>query len=504
MKKALLITAVMLLCASTAFAEAKFSVTGNYWAEGKYWFNYNPGPGAKADYSDSSFGFYEQDINLFPTITFDNTSLNFKVAITDTWWGDYNENGSSDEKVTQDVDTGSIDDNMQIERAFLSHKFNDMFKLDVGLMDGTQWGTKFGDDKQPKWRVKGTATTGAGVFGLVLEKNKDRGSLTMGEEGDIDENEDQDAYGLFWIGKVGNVYIKPLLWYVQSDNAFLDKTADLTDLNGTGLDTLLGAFTTTTDLDQLLGDVDATLFNPVLAFNGDLGAVSFESEFNYKMWTAESEDTSDLDEDWETFGIYLNFYKALDAFTPGIVIAYGSYDDTLYKKANSELAAVEADGAAAAAALAGGDVPTALALQASARLHARNAILAGTLADTYQSFDFEDDFDSTIILGDEFCWGGGGDDLMGMTLIKLYADDIKTGIKPLTLFGYAAYVMSNQDDTDYEDATAWEVAFGSNYAITSNLNYSVYGAYADMDYDVDGIDDPDAVYMVANSITFNF
>jgi len=403
------------------------------------------------------------------------------------------------------VDTGSIDDNMQIERAFLSHKFNDMFKLDVGLMDGTQWGTKFGDDKQPKWRVKGTATTSAGVFGMVLEKNKDRGSLTMGEEGDIDENEDQDAYGLFWIGKVGNVYIKPLLWYVQSDNAFLDKTGDFSDFSDPTLEAILGqSLTTSTDLDELFGDVDATLFNPVLAFNGDLGAVSFEAEFNYKMWTAESEDTSDLDEDWETFGIYLNFYKALDAFTPGIVIAYGSYDDTLYKKTLNELGAAEAAAVDYATAMAGGDAAGAAAAVAAIDVHTRNAFLAGALADTYQSFDFEDDFDSTIILGDEFCWGGGGDDLMGMTLIKLYADDIKTGIKPLTLFGYAAYVMSNQDDTDYEDATAWEVAFGSNYAITSNLNYSVYGAYADMDYDVDGIDDPDAVYMVANSITFNF
>lgn len=438
MKKALFILAVMLLCATTSFAEAKFSMTGNYWAEGKYWFNYNAGPGTDADYSDSSFGFYEQDINLFPKITVDNTSLNFKVAITDTSWGSYD--GS--EKINQTVDDPNSDDNnMEIERAFLTHKFNDMFTLDVGLMDGTQWGTTFADDKQAQWRVKGTAVTKAGVFGAVLEKNKDHGKDTLdasGERGDI------DSYGLYWVGKLGNVYLKQLLWYVD------------------GMD----------------NDTGYTVFNPVLALNGDMGAFSFEAELNYKLYDTKVEAVN-YDESFNTFGVYLNLWKALGNMTPGFIVAYGSVDKDAYNAA--------------------ADLGTLAGTLNNAALAASAAKFAYLSA-----FDFEDDFDSSIILGDEYCWGGAGDDLQGMTLVKLYVNDIKTGIKPLTMFGYFNYVMSNQKDTAYEDATAWEACLGTNYAITSNLNYSVYGAFADISYDVAGIDDPDSVYMIANSISFSF
>ena len=87
MKKVLVATMLMLLFAGSAYAQATFSMTGDFWAEGKYWFNYNPTPGTDATYRDSSFGFYEQDINLYPKVTVGNTSLNFKLAITDVTWG---------------------------------------------------------------------------------------------------------------------------------------------------------------------------------------------------------------------------------------------------------------------------------------------------------------------------------------------------------------------------------------------------------------------------------
>lgn len=461
MKKALFILAVMLLCATTSFAEAKFSMTGNYWAEGKYWFNYNAGPGTDADYSDSSFGFYEQDINLFPKITVDNTSLNFKVSITDTSWGAYD--GS--EKITQTVDDANSDDNnMQIERAFLTHKFNDMFTLDVGLMDGTQWGTTFGDDKQPQWRVKGTATTKAGVFLAVLEKNADVGKVTYDADG---ERSDVDSYGLGWVGKVGNVYIKQLLWYADAMN----------------------------------GDTGFTAFNPVLTLNGDMGAFSFETEFNFKFYDQKIDGV--YDESSMAYGIYLNFWKALDNMTPGIILAYGSYDKDAARKAGD----LRAAGNLLIDAANNDELPLDDATRAAYLAQGTAAVAAGNRFEYQDGFDFEDDFDSSIILGDEYCWGAnayGGDDLRGMTLVKLYVNDIKTGIAPLTMFGYFNYVMSNQKDTAYEDATAWEACLGTNYAITSNLNYSVYGAFADISYDVDGIDDPDSVYMIANSISFSF
>ena len=221
-----------------------------------------------------------------------------------------------------------------------------------------------------------------------------------------------------------------------------------------------------------------TVFNPVLALNGDLGAVSFESEINYKMYNVEVS-ALNVDEDFSTLGLYLKVWKALDAMTPGIVLAYGSYDTAL------------------------GDAVYDAALTANPYDELVLAALAGKAA-----FDFEDDFDSTIILGDEYGWGGG-DDLAGASLIKIYVDDIATGMDPLSLNFYAAYVMSNQEKTDlaanaYEDATAWEAALGADYKITDNLKYSVYGAYADISYDVTGIDDPDSVYVLANAIKFSF
>ena len=462
MKKVLCTIVLMLLIAGTSYAQATFSMTGDYWAEGKYWFNYNAAPGTDATYSEKSFGFYEQDINLYPKITMENTSLNFKVAITDVYWGNPAADGSEDINQYMD-DPSADDDNMQIERAFLTHKFSDKLTLDVGLMDGTQWATTFGDDNQAQWRVKLLAMTSLGAVGFVLEKNSEFGAADNDLEG-----EDRDSYGLFAVTKVGPVFVKPLLWYGNYADIF----------RGTALDTGYGIGSTY--------DAKFTVFNPVLGFDGDLGVVSFESEINYKTYTLEV-DSFDVDEDWSTLGLYLNVWKALDAMTPGIVLAYGSYDTTL--------------GDAAYDAVMGGNTLGGLAC-------------IGAMSSA--GFDFEDDFYSTIILGDEFGWGGG-DDLKGMTLIKVYVDDIATGMEPLSLNFYAAYVMSNQEATDaallpgalatpnnYEDATAWEVSLGADYKITDNLKYSVYGAYADINYDVTGIDDPDSVYILANALKFVF
>ena len=214
MKKVLCTIALMLLVSGSAYAQATFSLTGNYWAEGKYWFNYNAGPGTDASYNENSFGFYEQDINLFPKISIGNTSLNFKVVITDTYWGatqadnDTNETG---------VATTDNDDNIAIERAFLSHKFDNGLMLDVGLMDGTAWGTSFADDTTAQWRVKLMGMTKVGMLGAVLEKNIEDGAFGLDQDADWSEGEDRDSYGLFAISKVGDVYIKPLLWYVDND-----------------------------------------------------------------------------------------------------------------------------------------------------------------------------------------------------------------------------------------------------------------------------------------------
>jgi len=239
-----------------------------------------------------------------------------------------------------------------------------------------------------------------------------------------------------------------------------------------------------------------------LAFDGELGPVSFESEFNYNDYKLEAGDGA-IDEDWYTWGAYLNVWKALDSMTVGATFAYGSFGKSQYKDFTGIIAAAQDDiDINIPGAIAAGLMTPEEGAAAITKLKGAQALAKGIRDST--AFDFEDDFNSTVILGDEYCWGGNGDDLQGMTLLKLYVNDIKTGIDPLTLYTYAAYVMSNQKDNAYEDATAWELSLGAAYKITDNLTYSVYGAYADINYDVTGIDDPDSVYVIANAIEFNF
>lgn len=471
MKKVLCTIALMLLVAGSAYAQATFSLTGSYWAEGKYWFNYNPDPGTDATYRDSSFGFYEQDVILFPKISVGDTSLNMKISITDTNWGEVRAG-----ETTNDLGTNyrEPDDNIAIERAFITHKFGDKFTLDVGLMDGTQWGTKFADDKTGRWRVKGTAVTPVGVVGALVEKIAENGAVG---ENAAWENDDSDNYALFAVTKVGSVYIRPLFFYVDTDHV-------------------------------IPGDGD-NFFRRMyysLAFDGELGPVSFESEFNYNDYKLEAADIAaalglaGIDEDWSTWGAYFNVWKALDSMTIGATFAYGSYDKSQYRKFTGLSDSLQPN----IALLRGipADLITPDQAAQLAQLERVQELATGIRASTV--FDFEDDFNSTVILGDEFCWGGDGDDLQGMTLFKLYVNDIKTGIDPLTLSAYAAYVMSNQEDNAYEDATAWEFGIGAAYRITDNLYYTPYFSYADINYDVTGVDDPDAVYIIANAIEFTF
>jgi hypothetical protein len=202
MKKAVF-TLLMLLLVSTAYAaDAKFEMTGTYWAEGKYWFNYNAGPRTDAEgdkYNDHSFGFYEQDITLFPKITVnDTTSLNFMVEITDTYWGA--QDADSDELVTQS-DPWFI--TMTTSRSSAPTSPTSSATSSPWMWaswKAPSWGTTFGDDSQPQWRVKLVGQTSYGILGAILEKNKDWGAFSKKDDyNDNFEGEDRDSYGLFGV-----------------------------------------------------------------------------------------------------------------------------------------------------------------------------------------------------------------------------------------------------------------------------------------------------------------
>jgi len=179
------------------------------------------------------------------------------------------------------------------------------------------------------------------------------------------------------------------------------------------------------------------------------------------------------DNKWKAYGAYLNAWANIDTTKVGGVVAYGSWDDN------------------------------------------KDAAGGG------QGFDFDDDFDSTVILADEFGFGGG-DGILGMTLLKLYAS---IAMGDITLSPAVAYVKSNQkdfvdadgttiaDSNLFEGATAWEVDFRMDYKITDVFSYYAQCAYARMSFDgdrmdaesgVEGTDDPEAVYQVKHGIKIVF
>jgi len=462
--KRLLFVALMLLITSPLYAAAAtFSMTGDYYVEGKWWGNYN-----LDKYEKATVRYIDQEINLYPKIQVGNTTLNFRIDLAEVVWGgpeavdrsDYAANVKGLDKFrTGDGRIVTNDANINIERAYISHKFNDTYTLDVGLQDGGGWGTIFGNTVVGQYRIKLTQNTKAGTFLYYYEKPANLALDNTAEQGDTTtvrngEEDDTENFYLGYINKFGPITVKNLLGYSYGSSA---------DLN---LDNR-GLFS----------------WAETLALNGDLGAISFESEFSYKRLrcdlTTAGGFTSDTgNQHWKVYGGYINVWKDLGTMTPGFLAAYGSFDEN---------------------------------------------------APTAKGFDFGANFNTTPIFGDQLGLGGGND-LLGMTAYKLYVNDIKTPAKPLTLSAFAAYIVSNQNSSDAQDAdgvvsyydglTAWEAGIGGAYQITDNLVYNAWTSYGKAQLSskyknyaatlADPADarnlshDPDAMYLLANSLTLSF
>ncbi|HOM28605.1 MAG TPA: hypothetical protein PLS81_04000 [Deltaproteobacteria bacterium] len=448
MKKALL-AAFIVLFATAAWAEdVKFSISGDFHARGSYWKNFSQGAPA-ADYESESYMDYDGDINLYPKLSVGNATLNFKIAIRDETWGsianDVSKSVNTDwTSMAGQTYTTQKDDNINIERAWLTYKFGENTTLDVGLMDGQAWATTFGDYCMGRYRVKLTQKTPFGVIEGGLEKNVELGTSALKDS----EKDDYDSYFLSAVTKAGDIYIKPLIFYVDN-SAALSSSAPSIGETSDGVKVLYLA----------------------LGFNGKLGALDFESELGYKK--ADWEDFEQLADyaavnpalaayanakNSNVWGAYFNVWKSMDALTPGITLAYGSWDD-----------------------------------EAGAR-------------GTGWGFDFRDDFCSNLILGDWIAWSditGNEEDLVAATLIKPYVTDVKLADK-LSASASFGYIMSNQKDNAYEDATAWEIDLGLAYKLSDNVTYSVDAGYADISYDVEGVEDPDEIMLLSHKIKFTF
>ena len=119
--------------------------------------------------------------------------------------------------------------------------------------------------------------------------------------------------------------------------------------------------------------------------------------------------------------------------------------------------------------------------------------------------DFREDFKSNLILGDEITFGGG-EDLVGMTLIQPYIKSVKLGMDKLTGSASFGYIMSNQKETALEEATAMELDLGVQYKLTDNFLYKVDAGYADISTEKKyyGNSGPDPIMVLKHEVIVTF
>ncbi|MEN6448223.1 MAG: hypothetical protein ABFD70_10855, partial [Syntrophaceae bacterium] len=123
--------------ATAAWAEVKFDISGDFHARGNYAKNLNYYNNALGTADSSWYTFYDGDINLYPKLIVNNTTLNLKLAIHDQVWGEeaYTTTSTAPD-VYYNLYSAEKDDNINIELAWVRHMFTENTILDLGLMDG--------------------------------------------------------------------------------------------------------------------------------------------------------------------------------------------------------------------------------------------------------------------------------------------------------------------------------------------------------------------------------
>ncbi len=217
---------------------------------------------------------------------------------------------------------------------------------------------------------------------------------------------------------------------------------------------------------DLLRDTDndgVQVFSIDVAVTGTFNNIGFEAEVDYESYSLDTGATPPqgdvlpgATDDFALWGAYLNVWAQLNQTKLGGLIAYGSWDDD---------------------------------------------------SDVMVGYDFDDDFDKTLVLGDQIGFGDDSaasqDGMTGMTLLQIYVDHAFN--EKLSAGGSISYVLSNQeDDPRYEDATAWEIDVNGAYKITDNLTYSVAAGYASVDFDVTGLSDPDPAWRAFHKLSLTF
>jgi hypothetical protein len=200
-------------------------------------------------------------------------------------------------------------------------------------------------------------------------------------------------------------------------------------------------------------DYDINVIAGVVAAMGSFGDIGFEAEAVVKDYSIEF-DQGDPD-DYTIYGLYGNAWMMMDAVKIGAMLAYGSYDD---------------DGEA--------------------------------------GFGFGEDFGPGYWVMDWDGFGSGNAEYYAATLFAVYADYAVSDA--LSLYGAVEYMMSNEEDTEWEDATGWILNASMSYKLADNVTYSIAGAYGQyqdgewVNVDGDDYDDPDPFARVYHKIQINF
>ncbi len=419
--------------------QVKFDLSGEFSAQGYYWDNY-----ALASDDTVTNTFYKGYLSLFPKLTVGDTTVFMKVNMRDEVWGDVSHySGQEDSDVWPYMVSDDSNDNINIELAYMSHKFaSTETLLDLGLMQGQWWATTFGDKMEPRYRVKVVQNTPVGPVIAILEKNAELGDPDVEDS----EKDDGDTYHLAMITKLGTVYVKPLITYY-------DRSSKLEDQGSDGVQVLQYS----------------------LGLDGTLGPIEFESEFNYRI--TGFEDLKDYTaanplyayaKDAKYLGAYVNVFKTMDFGKPGIVLVYLGYDDE------------------------GGPVGSGHGLDSRQDFKA-NLIIGDEIGfGSVVGQDAEDLLGMNMIKPY----------IQGMKAMDNLTFDASFAYIMSNQDAYSAAVTYYMGANPYEDATAMEVDLGLNVKVTPNLYYMVDAGYANIDFD--DVDDPDPVMLLKHEMLFTF
>lgn len=284
MKKFSIILCILLIAAGSAFAGSNVEVWGNMEVGGNYYDNYYLSPNDAITFSD-----YDMEIELWlKLLASENTFVTTRFNMLDNAWA----NGTRNE-VDIDLDSSRNDNNIAVERGFLTHIFQNGTKLEAGLMDSDAWGTRFGDNLAGNYRIQGTHETPAGTLAGFIQKDRENG--TDQAVNNESEDDDADQYGIGLKSAVGTVNVMPQVVYANDSNLVADQDND-------------GKKTTTF----------------TLALSGGKDILAFEGEASYQIVDYSG---AGLPDDANVFGIYANMWANLDANKIGLIFAYSSWDD---------------------------------------------------------------------------------------------------------------------------------------------------------------------------------